>query len=104
MAAYTVQQASLTGLNASFVAVSASDTFVNDGRTYLHVKNQNASTCNVGVDSVTLCNYGSDHNLAIAIPTTAERVIGPFDPNRFGTTVTVTYDVTASVTAAAVKL
>lgn len=104
MAQLTVQKATLSGLAPTFAAADAAgDTFANDGRTHLHVKNGSAAAVTVTVDSVTACSYGFDHNAEVSVPAGGERIIGPFDQNRFGTTAAVSYSAVTSVTVAAVS-
>lgn len=106
MALLNVQKASLTGLAPSFSAASVGgDTFVNDGKTVLHVKNGGASEITVMVNSQQPCNYGFDHDLQVAVPASGERIIGPFRQDRFNDAngqVVVTYSDTTSVTVAAI--
>ena len=40
MALLTTQSTSLTGLEATYAAVAASDTFTNSGDIFLHIKNK----------------------------------------------------------------
>lgn len=102
MAQLTVQKTNLTGLDPTFVAAAAGgDTFENDGQTLFHAKNGSAAAITVTVDSIRPCNYGFDHNAVVSVPAGGERIIGPFDRNRFGTTVTVTYSAVTSLTVAA---
>lgn len=108
MAVLALQVAALAGLAPAFVAASAGgDTFSNDGKTVLHVKNGGAAAVTVTVDSVAPCNQGVDHNAVVSVPAGGERVIGVFPPGRFNTTagqVAVSYDVVTSVTVAALKV
>lgn len=108
MAALTVQQAAQTGIVVAFVAAAGGgDSFVNDGRTYLHVKNGGGGSINVTVDSVRACDQGGDHDVVVAVGAGAEKVIGPLDPVRFngaGGAVAVSYSAVTTVTVAAVKL
>lgn len=108
MALLTVQDTSLTGTAPTFVAVSASDTFANDGKTVIEVKNANAAADTVGINSITACNQGFDHDAGASVPaTTGDRIFGPFTPARFNDTngqVTVTHSITASVTCAVYRL
>lgn len=102
MAQLTVQETSLTGLAPTFTAADAAgDTFENDGQTVLHVKNGSAAAITATVDSVRPCNYGFDHDAAVSVPAGGERIIGPFERNRFGTTASVAYSAVTSVTVAA---
>lgn len=108
MTKMTTQALNLNGITPAFTAVTASDTFDNDGRTYLHVKNGSASSINVTVNAAVLCNHGFDHDVVVAVPASAERIIGPLDPSRFNDPTTglvgVTYSATTTVTAAVFKL
>jgi hypothetical protein len=107
MANYTVQSVGQSGLNPNYVAVSASDTFDNDGRTMLHVKNGGGSAVTVTVNAEKPCNQGFLHNVVVSVPAGAERMIGPFDKafyvNESTGKATVTYSATATVTVAAIK-
>lgn len=59
MADLTVQTPTLAGLNPTFAAASVGgDAFLNDGNTYLHVKNGGGGSINVTVDSQTQCSQG----------------------------------------------
>lgn len=105
MAELSPQKATLTGIAPTFSAASAGgDTIPNDGRTALHVKNGSAGAITVIVDSVTACNQGFDHDASVSVPAGGERMIGPFDQGRFGTSTAVSYSATASVTVAALRL
>lgn len=78
MALLATQQVAITGLAPTYGAVSASDTVVPDDRTFLHVKNVNASpdTCTVVVPGTA---YGQARpDVAVTVPaTTGDRMIGP---------------------------
>lgn len=105
MATIAIQTIDLDGEPADYAAAVGPDTFTNDGRTFLHVKNTNAATRTVTVDSTKLCDQGFDHNQDVVIPaTTGDVMIGPFATARFGALVTVTYSAVAGVTIAAFKL
>lgn len=98
MALLATQTISQSGITPTKNAVSASDTFTNDGKTFLHVVNGNAGTLTIGV-----VTSGTKDGLAIAdqpytLLTGTEKVMGPFPTDTFGTTVTITFDVTTSVT------
>lgn len=107
MAQLTVQTSNLAGLNKTYVSADvAGDTFLNDGQTYLFVKNAGASSINVTVTAVTQCNHGSLHNVVVAVPAGAEVQIGKFDPARFNNAsglVSVSYSAVTSVTVAVVR-
>ena len=107
MGVYSVQSIVLTGLEPSFASAADEDSFVNDGRTFLVVKNGSGSSIDVTVNSVVLCNYGFDHDLTIAVPAGEERWIGSFPVGRFNSSegkVVVGYSSITTVTAAAVKI
>lgn len=110
MATLTVQTISLTGLEPTYAAAAAGgDEFPNDGRTFLHVKNTNAATRTVTINSRSNCDQGFDHDPAVVIDaTTGDTMIGPFDTARFNDPATgrvsVTYSAVTGVTVAAIKL
>jgi len=105
MALITTQQMSHLGTQATYTAVSASDTAdISNGRTFLHVKNQGASP-----DTVGLVTPGTVSGLAIADGSVSctngqERFIGPLDPAIYGQVVTVTHSYTTTVTCAFVSV
>jgi hypothetical protein len=110
MALLTAQEIGSTGALPTLSAVSASDTFVPDDRTFLWVKNTNAATRDI---TITTVNTGVG-SLAIAdvivtiAATTGEEMIGPFPYNQFADKstglATVTYTSATNVTAAVVRL
>ncbi|RJX18505.1 MAG: hypothetical protein C4570_06400 [Ammonifex sp.] len=108
MAQLTVQNIALAGLTPSYAAAAAGgDNFTNDGRAFLHVKNGSASSINVTVDSAVPCNQGFDHDITVAVAAGADKMIGPFDPERFNDStgkVNVTYSAVTTVTVAALHL
>jgi hypothetical protein len=106
MATLTVQDATLAGTTPTYAAATVSDTFANDGRTFLHVK-VGATATNVTINSVTPCNQGEDHDIVLSGLANTERIIGPFPTSRFNDTtgmVTVTYSQVTGVTAAVVRV
>lgn len=105
MAELSVQRPGLTGLQPAYSAVAASggDTFSNDGRVLIHIKNGSGSTRTVTVTSNN-CNFGSQHNLSITIPAVEDKLIGPLPTDRFGRTAKFEVDSNTSVTAAVVGL
>lgn len=81
MATLSVQKATLTGLDPTFVAAS--------------------------VNSQTPCNYGFDHDAVVAVPAGGERVIGPFPKARFNDAsdkVLISYSGVTSVTVAVLEV
>lgn len=108
MALLTAQSVTQAGLAPTFAAVSASDTFANDGTVVLHVKNAGGSPDTVTVNSIKACDQGSTHNIVVSVPaTTGDRMIGPFETARFNDPVTglatVTHSFTTSVTVALIR-
>jgi hypothetical protein len=107
LATLTVQNSSIAGLVPTYGAVSASDVFANDGRTFVYVKNAGGSPDTVSIDSLVPCNQGVDHNGGGSVTNGTERVFGPFDTTRFNDTngqVTITHSFVTSVTCAVVRL
>lgn len=108
MADLTVQAISLSGINPTFgAAAETGDAFLNSGREYLHVKNGGGAEVTVTIDSQAACNQGFDHNAAVAVPASGERIIGPFPKARFNDAnekVQVAYSDVTGVTVAAVRL
>lgn len=97
------------GLVPSYAAANASDTFVPDDRTFLYVKNTNASSRTISV-SVS----GTYHGLTPGAPgptiaaTTGELVLGPFPADAYASPstglCTVTPSASAGVTYAVVRV
>lgn len=108
MAVLTVQDISRTGLNPSYASAAAGgDSFDNDGRTFVHVKNGSAGSITVTVNSQTACNYGFDHDETVSVPAGGERLIGPFPKERFNDAdgrVKLSYSAVTSLTVAAIRL
>ncbi len=109
MALLTVQTVTKDGITATYAAAAAAgDTFANNGKTFIIVKNANVSTARtVTIDSLTSCNYGHDHNIAVSVPASSEKWIGPFETTRFNSAagiVTATYSSEADLTVAAVSI
>ncbi len=107
MALLTVQQSTIAGFVPSYSAVSASDTFPTNGKTFIYVKNGGASPDTVAINSITACSQGFDHDGGSVVTNATEKCFGPFDPARFmdaNGVVTVTHSFTTSVTCAVVSL
>ena len=109
MAALTVQDITLTtSLTPTYAsAAGGGDTFVNNGRTFLHILNGSGSPITATVDSLVACNQGTDHDVAITIPAGSEEMCGPFPAARFNSatgSVSVTYSDVTSLTIAAISL
>lgn len=108
MADLTVQEVDRDGLNPTYAsAAGGGDAFVNDGKTWLHIKNGDVSS-----KTVTIATAKTVDGLAVAdrdvtIPASEERLIGPFPPTTYNDgdgKVQLTYDAVTSVTVAVKKL
>jgi hypothetical protein len=109
MALLTVQKANLaTGIIPTLTAAAAGgDSFINDGKTILHVKNGHTGSITVTVDSLKACDQGFDHNIVITLAAGATIQIGPFPTSRFndpGNKVVVTYSLVTALTVGVVTL
>lgn len=106
MATIATQRA---GEAIDYVAAVNSDDFVNDGATYVHVKNASAGAINVTFDSPNKCNFGvihDGHDMIEAVAAGSDKLIGPFSKDQFNTAtgkVVMTFSATASVTLAVIK-
>lgn len=107
MSQYSVVTPTVAGVAEAYAAVTSSDTFHNNGRTILAVKNGGATGLTVTVESQVTCNQGFSHDLTVAIAAGATKFIGPFNTQRFNDArdlVEVGYSATASVTAMAMQI
>lgn len=113
MALLSTQVVNRAGITPTYSAVAASDTFVPDSQTYLHIKNAGGSIDNVSVaigsgaaSPIPNITIGA---VTLAVPaTTGDKMIGPFPATHFAdpTTglATVTHSFTTSVTVAVLKV
>lgn len=93
------------GLTPAYVAAAAGgDTFANDGRQMLHVKNGGGAPITVTVTAINKCNHGSLHNYVVSVTNAQERMIGPFPVAQFGDAPAITYSAVTTVTVAAIRL
>jgi hypothetical protein len=85
MAELAVQKLKVDGTKLTFVEADTNgDFFVNDGETYLHVKNTHATLqATVTIYAKSPCNHGELHNIVLSVPATEERQFGPFPVSRF---------------------
>lgn len=109
MANLTVQKPTLaTGINPTMAAAAAGgDTFTNDGRTLLYIKNGHTASITVTIDSRKPCDQGFDHNIVITVAAGAAIQVGPFPTPRFNdpsNKVAVTYSLVTALTVAAVSV
>jgi len=107
MALITAQSVVATGLAPVYSTPTASDTFLPDDGLVLHVKNANASATNVTVvDGGATAAGNPGTAAAVSVPaTTGDRMIAVSRAavNPATGLITVTYSVTASVTAALIR-
>ena len=73
-----VEQITIEGLVATYTAVTAEDSFVNDGETVIHVKNAHASVNNVTLISQKTVDGLDVEDPIVAVAATTEQFIGPF--------------------------
>ncbi len=109
MALLATQTISRAGLTPAYTGAAASDTFVPDAQTFLHVKNGGGSP-----DAVVVAVAAGDPvgltiaDVAVSVTNGQERMIGPFPPQFFAdpTTglATVTHGFLTSVTEGVFKL
>lgn len=106
MAELTVRNILITGLvKAALDAVSLSDTFDNDGKTYLEIANASGGALTVTINGQVDFQHGVSSTKTVTIPDTETHLVGPF-PERFYNTdganeVAVDYSTLTTVTAAA---
>lgn len=101
-----------SGLIATYTAADAGgDTFINDGRTILNVKNASGSpiTVTVAVESASTekAGYGTVTKaaaVAVIAATTGEEFMGPFPGTAFGVLCAVTYSDVTTLTVAVLKI
>ena len=105
MAQLSVQKISLNGMTPAYNAAAVGgDSFINNGRTFLSVRNSGASSMNVTIDSKALSNFGTDVNILVTIPAGVEKQIGSFEPTRFNDEVGITTMTYSSITSVTVLL
>lgn len=104
MTLQTVENVARAGLEASYIAVEASSTFVNDGkRTFVHVVN-GATAMNMTFVTPNTIDGLAVADRTVAIGSSEEHFIGPFPTQYYGTTVTMTSDDVTNGTIAYLKL
>jgi len=108
MAAYTVKNVTRAGVIDTLAAVASIDTFANDGKTILVVDNASGGALGVTFDLAVDPNASEPaaetSATSISVPAGERHFLGPFPTGKFGTTVTVNYDSTATITAGAFRL
>lgn len=110
MALLTSQSASAAGTQLSYAsAAGGGDTFANSGKEFIHVKNGSGSPITVTIAAQHACSFGvtnAAHDLTVTVGAGADKMIGPFDKDRFNDTdglVHVGYSLATSVTVAVIK-
>ncbi|MHB0934897.1 MAG: hypothetical protein ACYC6A_00780 [Armatimonadota bacterium] len=79
MATLAVQVVNTTGVVPSYnAAAELGDEFVNNGKTFIHVKNGGAAPITVTVAAQNACSLAVLHDVAVVIANAAEKMIGPF--------------------------
>lgn len=112
MALLATQTPGAAGVIPNYTAASATDTFVPDDRTFIHVLNTNAATRTVTIAPVT---GKTSHGQAISgmtsgtiAATTGTMILGPFPADQYADAstgfATITPSATANVTYAVVRL
>lgn len=107
MALLAVQDVVRAGVAPTFVAAAASNWFPNTGRTFVYVRNGSGATITVTLDSIRACEQGFDHNEIVSVPAGADRLIGPFPPERWNNTegrVTILHSAITTVTVGVFNL
>ena len=107
MATLSVENIAVTGLNATYNAVAASDEFANDGNVIVHVKNGDGSA-----NTVTITTPQTVNGLAVAdaggsVPAGEDRFFGPFPRATYNDgsgNVTVSHSNTTSNTIAVMRI
>lgn len=105
----TVQDIVNTGLAPAYSsAASGGNQFVNDGKTFLHIKNTNAAVRAITVTTPVTIQGLAVGDVNVSIPaTTGDKMIGPFPTSYFnysGALTKVDFSAVADVTIAAIRL
>jgi len=111
MATIATQTIDEDGLDATYSAVAAGgDDFANDGRTFLHIKNGDASPMTVtvaaAVSTTEKPGFGTldKADASVIVGATDEAFLGPFPSSAFGPTPGIAYTTDTSVTIAVLRL
>ncbi len=106
MAELTVRNILITGLvKAALDAVNLTDTFDNDGKTYIEVANGAGSAITVTITGQVNLQFGTSATKTVSVPAGETFVIGPFPEKYYNTDganeVSVDYSSITTITAAA---
>ena len=100
----TVEDIVRGGLEANYNAVEASSTFVNDGkRTFVHIVN-GATSMNIVFVTPNTVDGLAVADRTVAVGSSEEHFVGPFQISVYGTTITMTSDDVANGTIAFLKV
>ena len=107
MATLTVQTISRTGLEPTYGSAAAGgDEFANSGDEFIHIKNGDASSHTLTIETPATVDGLAVADRTVSIPAGEERMVGPFQAatyNDSGGLVQLTYDGVTSVTIAIIK-
>lgn len=108
MTTYNTQQIAPGGVAPTYNSAASGDKFVPDDRTFLHVKNGDASSHSITVGAIGSISGLTIENLVVAVPAGTEKVIGPFPRGTFADPsdelAHITWSATTSMTWAALRL
>lgn len=109
MALLTVQDVTRAGVAQTYAAVAASDTFANNGKCFVHVKNAGGSSDTVGFTAFNTVDGAAVAGKTVTVgATTGDKMIGPFPPEIYNDPetglMTITHSFTTSVTIAVLRL
>ena len=100
-----IDRAALTPVYTGSLSTGNNYLVPNDGRTFLHIKKSGASNCTVTVVTPgTVAGQAIADLTATVVATTGDKMMGPFPPDVFGPTMTVTFSEITGLTMAAVRL
>ena len=83
MAELTAQEITLEGTQLSFTVASSEDTFKNDGKRKLFLKNTDSTSHDVTIVAQKKCNHGFLHDQTISVPASSEVVVSNIENGRF---------------------
>jgi hypothetical protein len=109
MATLSTQVVALTGLNPTYgAATGGGDKCEVGDRVFLHVKNGSASSITVTLTATAALRGQSVSNVTVAVPASAERMIGPLSADLLQSPTDglcgIGYSASATVTVAALRI
>jgi hypothetical protein len=109
MAILATQAVALAGLNPTYSSAAAGGDKVEVGdRNFIHVKNGSASSVTVTLTATAAVFGQAVTNITVAVPASAERMIGPIQPGLLQSATdglcAVGYSAAASVTVASLRI